>query len=97
MLRGCVKDGRFATRVRGSTPHKRWRRFIVLGARSWRAAGVAEHSSVDRPRWRWSRSLTPSDQRLHNCTKTSQVLSAPQGAILSPSLAFYNLLSAFTS
>lgn len=57
--RGCEGDGGRAQRVRGPTPRERWRRLIVVNKRSWRVAGVEEHSSVDRPRRRRSRSLRP--------------------------------------
>lgn len=56
---GLDRDGKLARRMRGSTPHERWRRWIVRSVRSWRAAGVPEHSFVDRPPRRRSRSLNP--------------------------------------
>lgn len=106
----CERDGGRARRVREPTPHERWRRLIVVNKRSWRVAGVEEHSSVDRPRRRRSRSLRPgiaphtasrhsttSTWCAEGCTPVSKSVRNFQLFIPSIHFAVFGTFSEFTS
>lgn len=85
----CEGDAKSPRRLRGSTPHEHRRRLIVRSARSWRVAGDPDHFSVDRPRRRRSRSLTPGSPLQCCITATTYIAWCTPGVHSRSTLFFY--------